>query len=94
MRVGPGGVSMADHMNALLGFSGSAGFPADLDGGFALDMTDLVHESKFDDEFPTMFPNDEDHPFPCNITHNYLGRLSSMFLLSFRSDAYIFGPKT
>ena len=39
-----------------------------------------------------ILPNQEGHPFPRDIAHNYTGRLVAKFLLSFTDEKYIFGP--
>ncbi|KAH8889280.1 hypothetical protein GQ53DRAFT_630086, partial [Thozetella sp. PMI_491] len=37
-----------------------------------------------------ILPNEEDHPYPRDVSFNYTGRLLSKFLLSFTDESYIF----
>lgn len=39
-----------------------------------------------------ILPNEENHPYPRDISFNYNGRLIAKFLLSFTDEKYIFGP--
>lgn len=39
----------------------------------------------------TMNPDGEEHPWPRNVAEDYVGRLWSKFLLSFKNSWYIFG---